>query len=216
MASTAPRSRLTREAAAIRAASLARRRKRSRLSEGSWVGGRFGNDAPSSSLSPSSISPASAEKRPRKNNWTLADIASLPVLNACELNSPFYAIARICAFALNCVELKNLDSKPETGYRHGEYKVNLSRREKKEWNEAHPDQVVPIHNYIYKKKREEVTVRGKIKRHEMTSQDSSIVLVWFGPHTFTYTALRLRRCHLWLELFHFNPNHIYIKAIITI
>ena len=43
-------------------------------------------------------------------------------------------------------EMKNLGSKPETGFKHGEYKVNLSRREKQEWNEAHPEATpLPIH-----------------------------------------------------------------------
>ena len=107
MASTAPRSRLTREAAAIRAASLARRRKRSRLSGGSWVGDRFGNDAPSSSLSPSSISPASAEKRPRKNNWALADIASFA--KALHVNQRPDADETLRFFAISAMTNKSVE-----------------------------------------------------------------------------------------------------------
>ena len=50
-------------------------------------------------------------------------------------------------YAQSCfllAEMKNLESKPETSYVHGEYKTNMSRREKKAWNKTHPDSQVPI------------------------------------------------------------------------
>jgi hypothetical protein len=66
-------------------------------------------------------------------------MGSLTFRVSCSLVLPYLSMHRD-------KEMKNLGSKPETGYKHGEYKVNLSRREKQEWNEAHPEATpLPIH-----------------------------------------------------------------------